>query len=395
VKYDYTGRPLWVRNYALGGVNGSAQANAVAVDPAGNVFVTGWSYEYVHGPPEEIIVDAATLKYDPDGTLLWEHRYRLPGHNNQPQDIITDSAGNAYVTGAAWVNGAFDLMLLKYSPDGGLLWDRIIGKTGDRWDAGYALALDPDENPVAAGYTEPFNFSDAFIDGYLVKFSSNGNLLWQRDRESCSNGLGWWRVAITATGQIYALGEIAPCGDLPHVWTSQYSADGTLLWDRHYDGTANESNYARGLALTPAGGAIVSGTSWDFGPQGGFTNIVTIRYEPDGAEAWRRLEKAGFDHALGYDAAVDSLGRAYVTGYGFNQNNEEDMITLCYTPAGDLAWTRVYADPHGRSDRARAVVVDDAFNVFVAGDAWVGFENYYDFTTIRYGQTDPSTLPDR
>jgi hypothetical protein len=51
---------------------------------------------------------------------------------------------------------------------------------------------------------------------------------------------------------------------------------------------------------------------------------------------------------------------------------------------------RTYADPNGRSDRSHSIAVDAAFNVFVAGDAWVGFENYYDFTTIRYS---PSRFP--
>jgi hypothetical protein len=386
VKYDNAGRKLWSRNYGLGGVNGSAQANAVVVDSSGNVFVTGWSYEYVPGPPETIICDAATLKYDPNGNLLWEHRYRLPGINNQPQDIVIDSAGNAYVAGAAWVGdaaGGFDLMLLKYSPDGVLLWDRTIGKAGDRWDVGYAVALDPNENPVVAGYTEPSLFDDITF-GYLVKYSASGNLQWQREHISYTNASTWWHVVINAAGQIYAFGEIAPLGDLYHVWTSQYSANGTLLWDRHYDGSASDANYAGDIALTPSGGVVVCGTSWDFGAQGGFTQIVTLRYEPDGTQMWQQLERGGYAHALGQDVAVDGLGRAYVTGYGFNENGFEDMVTLSYSPDGDLTWTQIYADPNGHSDRSAAIAVDEAFNVIVAGDAWVGFENYYDFTTIRY-----------
>ena len=390
VKYDYAGRQQWVRNYALGGTNGSAQANAVAVDDAGNVFVTGWSYDYVPGPPEEIIADAATLKYDSDGNLLWEHRYRLPGHNNQPQDITIDSAGNAYVTGAAWIgdaNGGFDLFLLKYAPDGTLLWDRTIGKAGSNWDAGYSVALDPNENPIVAGYTQPFFCTFFCITyGYLVKYSSSGQLQWEREHVAYNTANSWWHVAINDAGQIYTFGEIAPPGDLSYLWTSQYDSNGTLIWDRYYDGTANESNFQGGMALTPSGGVVVCGTSWDFAmPQGGYTQIVTLRYEPDGREVWRRLDRGGYAHALGRDVAVDSLGRAFVTGYGFNKNNEEDMVTLRYTPQGELAGTQIYADPNGGSDRANSIAVDEAFNVFVVGDAWVGFKNYYDFTTIRYG----------
>lgn len=394
VKYDYAGKQLWARNYGLGGVNGSAQAKAIAVDGAGNVIVTGWSYDYHSGPPETIFCDAATLKYDANGNLLWERRYRLPGMNNQPQDVVIDRSGNAYVTGAAWVNGGFDLMLLKYSPDGALLWDRTIGRSGDRWDAGYEVALDPDGNPVVAGYTQPNLFDpDRITFGYLVKYGANGNLLWQRDHESYTNASTWWHLAINDAGQIYTFGEIAPPGDLYHVWTSQYDANGTLRWDRDYDGNASGSNYTGGMALTPTGGVVVCGTSDDFDPQnGGVTNIVTLRYEPDGTQVWQRLDRGGYAQALGRDVAVDRLGRAYVTGYGFNDNGMEDMVTLSYTPSGDRTWTRIYADPHGRSDRATAIAVDQASNVFVAGDAWAGFANYYDFTTIRYSAS-PIALP--
>jgi hypothetical protein len=206
-------------------------------------------------------------------------------------------------------------------------------------------------------------------------------------------------VAINPAGQIYTFGEIAPPGDLFHVWTSQYDSNGTLLWDRHYDGNASGSNYAGGMSLTPSGGVVVCGTSDDIDSQGGVQNIVTIRYEPDGTQAWQRLERAGYAQAHGSDVAVDSLGNAYVTGYGFNKNNEEDMITRSYTPAGDVAWTQIYADPNSRSDRASAIAAradktDDEVDVFVAGDAWAGFENYYDFTTIHYSIGPPGCSVD-
>jgi hypothetical protein len=141
------------------------------------------------------------------------------------------------------------------------------------------------------------------------------------------------------------------------------------------------------MDLTPTGGVVVSGTSWDITPQGGLTQIVTIRYEPDGTPLWQRLDRGGYDHALGRDVAVDRFGRAYVTGYGFNENGLEDMVTLSYSPTGGVIWKRIYADPHGRSDRSHSIAVDEASNVFVAGDAWVGFGNYYDFTTIRYSES--------
>src|SRR5262249_53980129 len=159
---------------------------------------------------------------------------------------------------------------------------------GERWDAGYAVAIDADGNAVVAGYTEP-GLLHLLSFGYLVKYSPDGELLWQRDHLSATNASAWWRVAINAEGRIYAFGEIAPPGDLYHIWTSQYDSDGTLIWDRDYDGNASGANYRGGMALTPTGGVVVCGISDDIDDQGGVTNIVTIRYEADSTVLWQRL----------------------------------------------------------------------------------------------------------
>jgi outer membrane protein assembly factor BamB len=378
VKYDYSGNQQWVRLYGRKGVNSSATAEAIAVDPAGNVIVTGRSDEYVNSIPERIYTDAATLKYDTNGTLLWERRYRLPGDNSQPQDVTTDASGNAYVAGSTWDGEGFNLMLLKYAPDGTLLWSKTAGEPGQVWDAGYAVAIDPQGNPVVAGYSGTGNISY----GYLVKFRSDGELVWERRRISYTNVSSWWRIAINNAGLIYVMGEIAPGGDLHHIWTTQYDSNGTLIWDRDYDGTSSGSNYRGGMALTPSGGVVVTGTSDDFVGYG-VQNIVTIKYEPDGTEAWRRFARGGYDQAGAREIAVDTFGNAYVTGWGFNTNENMDFVTLKYRPDGALDWTRLY-DAAGRTDIPIRIAVDAYQNVFVLGDSNGGFGTYLDFATIRY-----------
>jgi hypothetical protein len=73
-----------------------------------------------------------------------------------------------------------------------------------------------------------------------------------------------------------------------------------------------------------------------------------------------------------------------VTGFGFNQNENMDFVTLKYTPTGNLAWTQIFQGPVGFTDWPLRIAVDTEQNVFVTGDSNSGFANYLDFTTIRY-----------
>lgn len=371
VKYDYSGQEQWVQRL----VDGQSQtAEALAVDAAGNVYVTGYQYQFSGSG------DVATLKYSPNGDSLWKQLYSSPGGNNQPNDIALDALGNIYITGASWVTAQedFDLLLLKYDPDGNLLWDRTLDNGDGQLDSGYKLAIDPDGNAIVAGYTEP--------NPYLVKYSPTGDLLWEDEHVGFSTNDEWKRVVTDAQGNIYVLGEISPPGESNHLWTAKYDPDGNILWEDNYTGTADESCYAGGLALMPDGGVVVSGQSWDL-PNN--NNIITIRYAPDGTELWQRLETAGYAHASGEDVAADADGNIYVTGYGFNYTYWEDIITLGYSPDGDLLWTQIYAGPEpNQSDYPQAIAVDEASNVFVAATSWYPASSA-DYITIMY-----SPLPD-
>ncbi len=378
VKYDYCGDEEWSQVYnGFTGPNQPDEAEAIAIDADGYVYVTGWSTERFDMGASS--VDIVTLKYDPDGNLLWERRYRTDGGNNQPSDLAIGPDGGVYIAGASWVGAGFDLLLLKYQPDGTLEWARTTGQPGDRWDAGYALAVDGDNSTIVVGYTEPLVSLDS--GAYVVKYDAAGDLVWARVRDGFNTVEAAERVVFGEDGLIYVLGEVSPPAEPLHIWTAAYDASGIMHWEDLRAGTADLSNYAGGLASVPGGGVAVSGQRWD-----DTIAMTTLKYASDGALLWERIEQAGYAAASAADVAVGADGAVYTVGYGYNSNGAEDMLTVRYEPDGAHAWTQVYADPNGRSDRARHVTVDTAQNVFVVGEVWAGFANYYDFATIRYRQ---------
>jgi len=67
-RIDNWGRVKWVRRYD-GPVSGEDAAAALALGPDGEVYITGYSHGGESG------FEFATLKFDPDGRLLWVARY--------------------------------------------------------------------------------------------------------------------------------------------------------------------------------------------------------------------------------------------------------------------------------------------------------------------------------
>ncbi|MGH7726896.1 MAG: hypothetical protein ACREOU_15850 [Candidatus Eiseniibacteriota bacterium] len=391
IKYSPDGTEAWSRIYEgfVGGANQSDVAQAVAVDAAGNVYVSGHSYQYVpHDPvtgPEHILVDAVTLKYSPGGDLLWEHRYRGSGGNVQPAAIVLDPAGFVYVTGATWIGEGFDVLLLKYDLEGQLLWSRTHGQpTGQSADAAFAMALDGDGNVVLGGYTQPGD-----LDVYVLSYAPDGALRWEWTLHGRSNVEEVIDLTVDGAGNTYALAQYAPTFGHTSLLTVKLSRNGVLVWSDVYSGQST-GDYGAGVELSPDGNLFVAGAAWENGSQNAMT---LLKYTPDGERLWVRSQRGGFYSAEGNDLAVDDEGAAYVTGHAFDVNEDMQYLTSKYDGAGNHVWTVSWAAPEGRTDIAYHVRVGTDRRVYVVGDAWRDFSRYFDITSVVYRQDGLVDVP--
>jgi uncharacterized delta-60 repeat protein len=109
IKYNTAGVQEWVQRYNGPG-NSLDKAYALAVDGQCNVYVTGGSRGSTY------IEDYATIKYNSAGDTIWVRRYNGPGNStDNASAIAVDNAGNVYVTGSSFTSGVYsDYATIKY-----------------------------------------------------------------------------------------------------------------------------------------------------------------------------------------------------------------------------------------------------------------------------------------
>ena len=123
-------------------------ANGVAVDGAGNIYVTGFETSDDEGSNIWI------RKLDPGGNEIWTRTYNgSAGIEDEGRAVAVDGEGNVYVAGFETPeNEEPDIWARKYSPDGTPLWTETHDGPVGYIDGANAVTLDPDGNLLVTGY---------------------------------------------------------------------------------------------------------------------------------------------------------------------------------------------------------------------------------------------------
>src|SRR6266498_3673623 len=211
IKYNSSGIQQWVARYDGPG-DTNDYANAIAVDGSGNVYVTGGSGGSRVGCGGACD-DYATIKYNSSGIQQWVARYNGSdyGHNDA-QAMAIDGLGNVYVTGISWGGGGsgtfYDYATVKYDTSGTQQWvDRYNGP-GNGDDDARAVAIDGSGNVYVTGYSLG---SGSGFDYATIKYDSSGTQQWVDRYNGPGNGddkiVSPGAIAIDASGNAYVTGE--------------------------------------------------------------------------------------------------------------------------------------------------------------------------------------------
>jgi glucose dehydrogenase len=140
-----------------------------------------------------------------------------------------------------------------------------------------------------------FSHNGTNSDYYTAKYAvTDGTLLWEKRYNGPANGSDVPAgVEVDGSGHVVVTG-LSHNGSNNDYYTAKYGGtDGSLLWEKRYNGSANGSDSAKAVAVDASGNVIVTGSSYSGGIN---VDYYTVKY-------------AAADGALGFGKSVTTAPR--------------------------------------------------------------------------------------
>jgi hypothetical protein len=169
--YTTGGRGIWTKQFGSATLD---YANAVATDGRGAIYVAGLTNGALAGANAGR-GDAFLARYDSAGRRVWK-RQLGPASDEEANGVAVDNAGAVYVAGSTYgalggtTAGAVDAFVAKYGTSGTLRWTRRLGTT--TLDTARGVSVDSSGAAYIGGQTKGRlgGPSAGGFDAYLAKY---------------------------------------------------------------------------------------------------------------------------------------------------------------------------------------------------------------------------------
>jgi hypothetical protein len=376
IKYNQSGVQVWVQRYSELTSVALDEARAIALDNAGNVYVTGRS----NGGATA--TDFCTIKYDSSGSQQWIARYNGPGNSlDVAWTIAVDAGGNVYISGASTGSGTgFDYATIKYNSSGVQQWAARYNGPGNAEESANSVTVDAAGNVYITGRSVG---SGTDYDYATIKYNSSGVQQWVARYNGPGNGNDRGReIAVDAAGNVYVTGWSTGDVTLFDYCTIKYDSSGAQQWIRRYDGPAGDDDMTRSLKLDSSGNIYVTGGSTSI--TGSF-DYTTIKYNPAGDSLWvMRYNGPGNNEDIAFVLVLDGSDGVYIAGSSAGTGTGPDFAAVKYDTSGTQQWVARYNGPGNSADTVFAMAVDGSGNVFLTGPSAGGVS--IDYATVKLTQ---------
>ena len=290
-----------------------------------------------------------------------------------PGSITTAFNADASVGKSITTNGQEDAFVVKYSPEGKVIWIIKIGGTSA--DRSFGAAVDLNDNIIVTGTFMSTLFiynsneqlvaeliSNGLISSYVIKFDSNGSYIWSNAMYA-SDIISSQAVQTDSINNIYltgyyngtdptflnsdlSIGAILPNSEFDDVFIVKYNTIGMVEFATRAGNTGID--HAESIDISPDGSVVITGfySSNNFilynAPDGlvpspiNLTNQSTgqeafiIKYSPTGQAIWA-TQIVGIANEQGLSVTVDTVGSVIISGL-----YTSPIISINNTPNGSI-----------------------------------------------------------
>jgi len=317
IKADANGSKVWDVSLSGTDVGGKDVITDIYTDNFNNGYAAGYQRNAGTGQ------DAAIIKFNSSGNILWSKKLSGSGSQNDAyRDIGSKNGNNLYAVGyTTKPNGESDMLIAKYDSQGNLQWSRTFNSPNNGNDTAISVNVDANQNIAVAGR------GDSTI-AMVVKYDASGNLLWSSFPQNVTE------IGPDVLTQQGGRTFITCFFDSSSTYSNRvfcYDNIGAELWHRDYVYSCCE--HPMKLAKTSHGTVIVAN---DYYGQIGAIELDTLGNELNNVLTNLNIQYGDNQYGGTRDLKIDANGDIYVAGdFAADGNTGSDVVTqkLCYTPA--------------------------------------------------------------
>lgn len=263
------------------------------------------------------------------------------------------------------------------------------------------------------------------FNGFLVKYDSNGNVLWAKQTQTpptTTSNCEPWPIAIDRKGYLYITGEFADTATIgtyilktssafptEDVFLAKYDGNGNVIWAKQANipPTLDCNGYGNSVCTDSYGNIYVAGSFQDTMTFGSFRLMSTylqgsfflVKYDSSGNVIWaKQAPPNGNSSSIGMYVTVDKSNHIYVTGQyegpliigADTLSGNQNSFIIKYDTGGNVLWTQQSHYYGTGSALGVSLATDPQKNVYVTGsfgsNIILGSDTL--LSAVNYPQTD-------
>ena len=238
-------------------------------------------------------------------------------------------------------------------------WGNTTGTVGtiDRT----ASVLDNNENLIVVSNT--IN-SSSNTDVLLTKYDPEGTIIWQKTYDGSANGNDYGvQLKVNDLNEIFVACAIEGASSVDF-GVLKYAPDGTLDWSNTWNNSANGMDIPADIDLDDNGDIYIVGGAE---ASNNLSDYAILKFDNNGIFEW----SVTYDYANLHDAATSlkfNSGNVIVTGTSASSTSEWDFATLKIDAGNGVILNTERTVVAGVGlDNAQAVTTDDNNNIYITG----------------------------